>query len=112
MLVNGDGLADVVQVRYDAVDVWLNAIDRFKPRAIIDRLPSAPGFTDRVRLADVNGSGSRDILWGDGGRYKYLDLTGGIQPRLLVRVDNRLGGVTEVSYEPSTAQYLRARDAG
>ena len=58
--------------------------------------PWAPQFTNRIRLADVNGSGSRDILWGDAGHYRYLDLTGGIKPRLLTRVYNGLGGVTEI----------------
>jgi RHS repeat-associated protein len=110
--VNGDGLADLIQVRADAVDVWLNAITHFKPRAIVEKSPWAPGFTDRVRLADVNGSGSRDVLWGDGGGYRYVDLTGGIKARLLTKVHNGLGGVTEIDYEQSTDQYLRDREEG
>jgi hypothetical protein len=110
--VNGDGLADMIQVRVDAVDVWLNAITGFKNRVIAENSPWAPGFTDKVRLADVNGSGSRDVLWGDGGGYRYLDLTGGIKARLLTKVYNGLGGVTEIDYEQSTDQYLRDRDSG
>jgi hypothetical protein len=110
--VNGDGLADMIQVRFDAVDVWLNAITGFKDRVIVPHTPATPGFADRVRIADVNGSGSRDVLWADGGEYRYLDLTGGIKPRLLTRVENGLGGVTEIDYEQSTDQYLRDRAAG
>jgi RHS repeat-associated protein len=79
---------------------------------IVDNSPWAPGFTDRVRLADVNGSGSRDVLWGDGGGYRYVDLTGGIKARLLTKVHNGLGGVTEIDYEQSTDQYLRDRASG
>jgi hypothetical protein len=110
--VNGDGLADMMQIRFNAVDVWLNAITEMRDRAILQQTPVFSGITDRVRLADVNGSGSRDILWGDGGNYRYVDLTGGIKPRLITRVYNGLGGVTEIDYEPSTAQYLQDRAEG
>ncbi|MDY0003791.1 MAG: toxin TcdB middle/N-terminal domain-containing protein, partial [Polyangia bacterium] len=110
--VNGDGLADMMQIRFNAVDVWLNAITEMRDRAILQQTPVFSGITDRVRLADVNGSGSRDILWGDGGNYRYVDLTGGIKPRLITRIHNGLGGVTEIDYEASTAQYLRARSEG
>jgi RHS repeat-associated protein len=110
--VNGDGLADMMQIRFNAVDVWLNAIDQLRDRAILGQTPVFSGITDRVRLADVNGSGSRDILWGDGGNYRYVDLTGGIKPRLITKVHNGLGGVTEIDYEASTAQYLQDRAEG
>ena len=110
--INGDGLADMIQVRAQDVDIWLNAIDGFKDRAIISQSPWAPQFTNRLRLADINGSGSRDILWGDGGNYRYMDLTGGIKPRIITKVENGLGGVTEISYHSSTEEYLRDREAG
>ncbi|MBI2896563.1 MAG: VCBS repeat-containing protein [Deltaproteobacteria bacterium] len=111
--VNGDGLSDVVQTRFDGVDIWVNEGGRgFSGRYIIERSPFDPGFTQRVRLTDVNASGSRDILWGDAERYRFLDLTGGIRPRLLTRVDNGLGKTTELAYEPHTAQQSRATDRG
>jgi RHS repeat-associated protein len=111
--VNGDGLSDLVQVRFAGVDLWINEGGHgFSERYIIERSPFDPGFTQRVRLTDVNASGSRDVLWGDGDRYRLMDLTGGIRPRLLVRVDNGLGKTTELTYEPHTAQQSRAADAG
>ena len=55
--VNGDGLADMMQIRFNAVDVWLNAITEMRDRAILQQTPVYSGITDRVRLADVNGSG-------------------------------------------------------
>ena len=55
--VNGDGLDDLVQVRFDAVDVWLNVDGTgWTERHIIDGTPASPSFANRVRLVDINGS--------------------------------------------------------
>ena len=107
--VNGDGLADLVQVRFDAVDIWLNVDGKgWTKRHIIDGAPASASYANRVRLTDVNGSGTRDILWGDAGRYKYIDLQGGTRPWLLTEVANGLGKTTEIEYSTSTAEMLAA----
>lgn len=54
-----------------------------------------------MRLADLNGSGSRDIVWGNAGDYQFLDLMGGERPRLLEVVYNGLGGSTTIFYRTS-----------
>ena len=36
-----------------------------------------------VRLTDANGSGTRDVVWGDAYDYRYVDLLGGKQPATL-----------------------------
>ena len=59
----------------------------------------------------MNGSGTPDILWGDGLSYKYVDLAGGKRPWLLNRVENGMGKTTEVAYTTSTAQMLAAEKA-
>ncbi|HEX2735004.1 MAG TPA: toxin TcdB middle/N-terminal domain-containing protein, partial [Polyangiaceae bacterium] len=107
--VNGDGLADLVQVRYDAVDIWIN-IDGtgWTDRHIIEGTPKSPSFANQVRLTDFNGSGTPDILWGDSGSYQYIDLAGGTRPHLLVKVDNGLGKTTELEYRASTEEMLAA----
>ena len=74
--VNGDGLTDLVQVRFTDVDVWLNVDGAgWTDRHIIKGTPASPSYANRVRLVDVNGSGTRDIC---GGRrqYRYMDLAG------------------------------------
>src|SRR5690606_38959609 len=82
--VNGDGLSDLIQVRYDAVDVYLNVDGvAWTERAILEGTPESPSFANRVRLTDINGSGTPDILWGNAERYEYIDLTGGVKPHLL-----------------------------
>lgn len=110
--VNGDGLSDLVQVRMTDVDVWLN-VDGvgWTKRHVIAGTPAAPSFAKRVRLADLNGSGTRDIVWGDGGNYRYIDLQGGARPWVLTHVENGLGKTTDIEYSTSTAEMLAAAKA-
>jgi RHS repeat-associated protein len=111
--VNGDGLDDLVQVRFQDVDVWLNVDGTsWTPRHVINGTPAAPSFQNRVRVADINGSGTRDILWGDGLNYRYIDLAGGARPWVLTRVENGLGKSTDLEYSTSTALMLAAEKAG
>jgi RHS repeat-associated protein len=111
--VNGDGLDDLVQVRFDAVDVWLNIDGKgWTPRYILDGTIASPSYANRVRLMDINGSGTRDIVWGNGKKYEYLDLAGGERPGMLVRVKNGLGKSTDIEYATSTAEMLAAERTG
>jgi RHS repeat-associated protein len=111
--VNGDGLTDLVQVRFTDVDVWLN-VDGvgWTDRHIISGTPASPSYASRVRLVDINGSGTRDILWGNGGSYQYMDLQGGERPWVLTHVDNGLGKTTDLQYSTSTTEMLAAEKAG
>jgi RHS repeat-associated protein len=111
--VNGDGLDDLVQVRFDAVDVWINVDGKsWTKRSILDGTPQSPSFANRVRLMDINGSGTRDIVWGNGKKYQFMDLAGGERPGLLVKVENGLGKSTSIEYESSTEQMLAAERGG
>ena len=107
--VNGDGLTDLVQIRFDAVDIWLNVDGKgWTERHILDGTPHHAGFHQRVRLIDINGSGTSDILWGDAKAYKYIDLQGGKKPYILTKVSNGLGKTTELEYSTSAAEMLAA----
>lgn len=111
--VNGDGFDDLVQVRFDAVDVYLNVDGHgWTARHIIDKTPASPSYANRVRLIDINGSGTRDIVWGDGKKYQFMDLDGGVRPGLLTRVENGLGKSTDIEYGTSTAEMLAAERTG
>ncbi|MBM4361286.1 MAG: hypothetical protein FJ104_01305, partial [Deltaproteobacteria bacterium] len=111
--VNGDGLADLVQIGFDEVEVWLNVDGRaFTDGHRIEDMPANPSTGDRVRLADVDGSGTVDLVWGDGRSYRYVALAGPRRPGLLTQISNGLGRVTTLEYEPSTAQMLAAAKAG
>jgi len=111
--VNGDGLADVVEIRADAVDVYLNDNGTgFANRRVLGNVPFKPNTQNPVRLSDINGSGSTDVLWGQGHEYRYIDLTGGIRPYLLAKVHNGLGRTTELEYKSSTELMVEAAEQG
>ena len=79
--VNGDGLADMVEVRNQGVDIYLNDDGMgWTVRHTIEDTPFRPAGSNYVRLADINGSGTPDIVWGQASDYRYIDLTGGKVP--------------------------------
>ncbi len=105
--VNADGATDVVQVRFNEVDVWFNQAGRsFTDRITVDSA-YAPSFDRRIRFTDLDGSGTLDIVYGYGTRWQYVDLLGGVRPRLLKHVENGLGGTTDLSYSTSAQDYLQ-----
>jgi RHS repeat-associated protein len=118
--VSGDGLDDLVEFGETSsggiVSVWLNkgGASWTPVRAIVGTPSRAPGldYGANVRLVDIDGSGTRDILWGDGLRYRYLDLLGGRRPRLLTKIHNGLGKTTELEYASSTELMLAAEASG
>jgi RHS repeat-associated protein len=111
--VDGDGVADLVYIGSGHITVWINQ----SGNSWSDPIPihGTPPITDpdAVRLADVYGAGTAGILWTLDYRtdrdaaYKFLDLTGGVKPYLLNRMDNHMGAVTQVGYASSTQFYLR-----
>lgn len=105
--LNGDGLADLVTVLGDAVAYSINRDARmFEPRVLLQAstqvaIPEVESGTS-VRFADMNGSGSTDVVWFDaGGQVTYLELFD-TRPNLLTRIDNGIGKVITVSYGSST----------
>jgi len=66
--MSGDGLSDLVRVRNGEVCYWPSlGYGRFGPKVIMD---APPRFTDeerfdprRIRLADIDGSGTTDLLY-------------------------------------------------
>ena len=80
--MSGDGLSDLVRVRTGEVCYWPNlGFGRFGAKVTMDRCPwlDEPGHFDqrRVRLADVDGSGTADLIYlhPDGTRL-YLNQSG------------------------------------
>ena len=108
--VNGDGLDDLVQFNFDSVEIWLNVDGKGYTASphIIKNTPQVALYDQLVRLVDMNGSGTRDILWGNGNNYQYIDLQGGVRPWLLTHVENGLGKSTDIEYSTSTAEMLAA----
>jgi RHS repeat-associated protein len=107
--INGDGLDDLVRIRNTAIDVWLNISGReWAPRFTIDNTPFHSDAADRTRILDLNGSGTRDVVWATAKNYRYIDLSGGKLPQVLIRVENGLGKSTDIEYVSSTSEMLTA----
>jgi RHS repeat-associated protein len=116
--VNGDGLSDLLWVAVDHVEVWpLLAGGAYGEPIVVQGTPILDPASTVIRLADMNGNGTADVVWSTpsalaGERLWYLDVSGDARPNLLVSVENGLGKRLELSYTTSTAQYVAAREAG
>jgi RHS repeat-associated protein len=169
--MSGDGMVDLVRVRNGEICYWPNCgYGRFGAKVT---MAGAPRFTEvdqfdprRVRLADVSGYGTTDVLYlgargvdiylnesgnswsgprhltqiptamtrvtvvdllgrgtacvvcssslpGDARRsLRYVDLTAGRKPHLLVCVRNNVGSETTLEYASSTEFYLADKRTG
>jgi len=81
--MSGDGLTDLVRIRNGEVDYWPNlGYGRFGPKITMDRAPwfDAPDLfaQNRLRLADLDGSGTTDLIYlgGDGTARLWFNLSG------------------------------------
>lgn len=111
--VNGDGLDDVVKFGTNQVKIWLNLNGTsWTTPHVIDGAPTAPAFVNWSRLLDINGSGTRDLVWGEANHFKYIDLEGGERPWLLKGITNGLGKTTLIEYASSTGLMLDAERQG
>ena len=75
--MSGDGLTDLVRIRNGEVCYWPNlGYGRFGAKVTMDNAPwfDAPDLFDqrRVRLADIDGSGTTDIIYLGRGRRPAL----------------------------------------
>ena len=113
--LDGDGLDDLVIVLFDRVRYALNRYgERFDPlvtieAAGVDGGVPARSATTTVLFADMNATGSVDVVWvQSSGEVLYLELFPA-PPNLLSRIDNGLGAVQEITY--GTAVAARAADS-
>jgi RHS repeat-associated protein len=116
--VTGDGLADLVTVLVDRVLVAINRNGRRFDLMTISSAQTVEGLLPerdsgtQVRFADMNGSGSTDIVWLEAtGRVRYLELFA-TRPHLLARVENGLGRVTTIRYGSSAEHLSRSGGPG
>lgn len=113
--LNGDGLDDFVVVSGQTVRYALNRNgESYAPLQTIGSagggpLPTVTGRTT-VAFADMNGSGSRDVVWIEAtGEVHYLELFP-VPPNLLSRVENGIGMVQTFTY--GTAIEQRRKNPG
>ncbi len=107
--LNGDGLADIVVVSGDQVKIGTNmGGGRFQDARVLSSadvdgsIPSRIGTTV-VLFADMNGNGSRDVVWFQDSKVDFLELYP-TKPNLISRVVNGIGSVQAVEYGSSVLQ--------
>lgn len=125
--LTNDGLSDLLWAGRTSLSLWVNVGgDRLRrvdlagwtPGTDYDRcLPGCdPATSDVLQIADLNGNGTADLVHVDRetNATRYLDLveSDGVPPHLLRTIDNGLGVVTTIDYEPSTTDYLEASAPG
>lgn len=109
--INGDGMADMVAFLGNSIVYFVNKNGKeFEEPKIIQDFggQSIPNSTQSsVRIADMNGNGSRDIVWIDSnGRVTYLELFNQ-RPNLLTEISNGIGQRIQVTYGSSVYHKLR-----
>lgn|GEM_PF-370245 len=110
--LNGDSLADWVSVQGNSVVYALNRNGRELLAPVMLNAKSSLPIPERtsdtsVRFADMNGSGSTDVVWIDAsGKVTYLELFP-VRPNLLTQVDNGIGKTIALTYGTSTAHMQR-----
>jgi len=111
--VDGDGLTDMVVVRSQNLEISLNDNSTGWTSVIrIENTPFRPANRSHVRLTDIDGSGTPDLLWGLGGDYRYIDFSGGRIRDLLSKVTNGVGATLNIDYTTSANQMMAAAAAG
>ena len=114
--LNGDGTSDLVVVGVSQVRYWLNQAGgaSLDMERMIASTPTR-GPSTVVRVADMNGNGTADIVWVDptaSSPWQYLDLLPQGPPGLLRRITNGLGRVVTIEYAGLGAMRRWARDQG
>jgi RHS repeat-associated protein len=102
--MSGDGLADLVRVRNGEVCYWPNhGYGRFGAKVAMDNAPcfDAPDAFDlkRVRLADIDGSGTADIIYihADGVRLYFNRSGNGWSPANPLPVFPQVDSLTDIA---------------
>ena len=114
--LDGDGRVDAFLATGERLALWLRQADGgFAPPLELRGMPRADPASVVVRAADMNGSGTTDIVYSRHGAevsWKYVDLSGGVRPRLLETIENGLGKTHRFRYRSSSELYQQARVAG
>jgi hypothetical protein len=84
------------------------------------RLPVFPSMDDlsNIDAIDLLGNGTTCLVWSSrlpgsaATSMKYIDLTCGRKPHLLIREANNLGAEKRIHYSPSTKFFLDDKQAG
>ena len=110
--INGDGMADMVAFLGTSILYFVNrnGVEFAAGQQLnsFDGVDIPDSTKNTVRIADINGNGSRDIVWiTSSGKVTYLELFSR-RPNLLTDISNGIGQRITVEYGSSV--YHRLRD--
>ncbi len=116
--IDGSGTIDVIYLGSNGARLYFNRSgNSFSGPKKID-LPVTTENLGAVHVADLLGTGTACLVWNShlpadtGWRVCYINLMAHGKPHLLKKIDNNLGGTTEIEYKPSTHFYLEDKLAG
>ncbi len=109
--INGDGLADMVAFLGNKIVYFVNkngvTFEEGKELQTFSGQDIPDSSQNSIRIADINGNGSRDIVWiNSSGKVTYLELFNK-RPNLLTEISNGIGQRINVVYGSSVYFYLR-----
>jgi RHS repeat-associated protein len=111
----GSGAADLVYAWPDRLELFINQGGNGFAAPVAIPLPRPYDPTARISFTDVAGNGTTAIVvsWADPeAGSAWLDLNGGVRPRLLAESANGMGVSTRLAYASSTRFLLEDRRAG
>ena len=116
--IDGSGTNDLIYVSSAGVDIYCNhAGNGFSNRKRLSLFPPT-GDLSTLSAIDLLGTGTTCLVWSSflpnnaPTPMKYVDITNGKKPHLLVAKHNNIGITTRLHYTPSTKFYLDDREAG
>ncbi|MCB9643752.1 MAG: VCBS repeat-containing protein [Myxococcales bacterium] len=109
--INGDGLADMVAFLGTSIVYFVNkngmAFEAGTQLQKFEGIDLPDSTQSSIRIADMNGNGSRDIVWIDSsGKVTYLELFNK-RPNLMTEISNEIGQRINIEYGSSVYFYLR-----
>lgn len=115
--VTGTGATDLLYLDGFKASVWLNYSGNSWSESVEIPLPDTV-LPNRFATADLLGQGTTCIVWSSPlpgnsqAPLRYIDLTDGKKPHLLVATKNSMGLETTMAYKSSTYFYLQDKRAG
>ncbi|MFV8753052.1 SpvB/TcaC N-terminal domain-containing protein [Nannocystaceae bacterium ST9] len=116
--VDGSGTTDLIYLEDRGATIYRNLSgNAFSAGEHVSQFPGVRSV-DWAEVVDLKGNGTSCLVWstshaaGRGGVLRYIDLTSGVKPHLLVATKNNMGAETRVAYAASTKFYLHDKAAG
>ncbi|MCP4602363.1 MAG: toxin [Proteobacteria bacterium] len=115
--IDGSGTSDIFYLGNGKAAFWLNqsgnSLSLEHELAAFPKVDSA----SNISLIDLVGRGTTCIVWSstlprnERLELSYIDLMADGKPHLLTKIDNNMGKVVNITYAPSTEDYLRDKNS-